>query len=129
MTVSIGGITLPDDLIWENEHSFTGVDSRVEKSTGGAPIIWEGEIGGRPADLVGGDNWGWITLSQRKDMKALASVPRSTYELIHGTESYTVRFRNEEGEPIEAEPVKPMPGYEMEDDDMYCNVRIKLMIV
>ena len=124
MAIILGGVTLPD-LVKDQEYGWTGIRAEIDRSTGGAPIVWEQEITGRPVDLVGGDDWGLITRSTLESLKALASVLRATYTLSYEGEEYTARFRHEEG-AIEATPVLPRPN--QASGDYYRNVRIRLMI-
>jgi hypothetical protein len=127
MTIQIDTVELAKDLIVEDEFNWTGVESVVDMSVGGVPIIWESEKTGQPMDLVGGEKFGWLLRGVLKDVHALACVPRATYTLILGGESMTVRFRHEDEPVIEAEPMQPTP--DVEDTDRYKNVRIKLMIL
>ncbi len=124
MAITLGGVTLPD-LTIDDEFAWTGVEAAVDRSVGGAPIVWEREISGRPVDLVGGDDTGWITRATLSALKALAAVPRATYTLSYEGTDYTVRFRNEEI-AIEATPVIPRPNHGT--GDYYRNVRIRFMI-
>ena len=125
MAITLGGVTLPD-LTIEQEYGWTGVEAAVDMSVGGAPIVWERLISGRPLDLAGGEDTGWILRSVLDSLKALAAVPRATYTLAYEGETYTARFRHEEG-AIEAAPVVPRPN--QASGDYYRNVRIRLMVI
>ncbi|MGD8388654.1 MAG: hypothetical protein PVG49_16025 [Desulfobacteraceae bacterium] len=125
MAITLGGIGLPD-LTIENEFGWTGVEAAVDRSVGRVPIIWEREISGQALDLVGTADTAWITRATLKALRALAAVLRATYTLNYEGTEYTVRFRNEDGEAIYAEPRVPRPNHE--DTDYYRNVRIRLMI-
>jgi hypothetical protein len=124
MTIELAGVTLPD-LIIEDEFSWSGVESRVEFSLSGRPVVAEQEIFGKPIDLVGTDKSGWIDRATLIALQNLAKVPMAEYELTYGTESKTVRFRNEEPPVIFASPIAPSP--DQENEDRYNNLRIKLM--
>jgi len=126
MAITLGGIELPD-LTIENEFGWTGVRSEVDRSSGGAPIIWEDVKTGQALDLVGRADTAWIMRATLKALRALAAVPRANYTLNYEGTEYTVRFRNEDGEAIYAEPLVPRPNHE--DTDYYRNVCIRLMIV
>ena len=125
MAVTLGGISLPDFVI-DQEFAWTGVESAVDRTVGGAPIVWEREISGEALDLVGTVDMAWATRATIQAVRNLAAVPRATYTLDYEGTEYTVRFRNEDG-AIEAEPLVPRPNHE--DTDYYRNVRIRLMIV
>ena len=63
-------ITLPPDLIWENEFDWVAIAGGVDRTLGGTQIIWTNPIQkGRPIDLVASETRGWIT--------------RETIELLH----------------------------------------------
>lgn len=122
--IQLDTIELPD-LVIEDEFAFTGVEARVDRSLGGAPIIWEQEIAGRPIDLTGDERSAWITRDTLEDLKTLAAVPGATYTLTYESDTYTVRFRHEEPPAIMADPLVPRPNHA--DGDYYKNVRLKLM--
>jgi len=126
MAISISGVSLPD-LVIENEFAWTGVEAATERSLSGRPIIWEGEISGKPIDLIGSDKAAWMDRSTLIALRALAAVPNTTYDLIYGSDTYTVRFRHEEAPVIEATPIAPSP--DAENTDRYNQVRIKLLEV
>jgi len=126
MAITLGGVDLPDLLI-ENEFGFPGVDSRVEFSLGGTPIIWEQEMTGKPIDLRGTTDTGWITRSVLQSLYALAAVPGATYTLDYEGTIYTVRFRNEDRPVLAAKPAVGRPN--QDTTDYYSDVSIKLMEV
>jgi hypothetical protein len=125
MAITLGGISLPDFVI-DQEFAWTGIESAVDRTVGGAPIVWEREISGEALDLVGTADMAWATRATIQAVRNLAAVARATYTLDYEGTEYTVRFRNEDG-AIEAEPLVPRPNHE--DTDYYRNVRIRLMIV
>lgn len=125
MSISLGGITLPD-LEWEKDAVWSGVRASVVYTLGGVPVVWEQSVQGRPIDLIGADDYGWIDRATLLQVTALASIPNTSYTLVFEGVSYTVRFRNEEG-AIEAEPIIPRSNHA--SGDYYNNVRIRLMEV
>ena len=123
--ISINGIELKD-LIVEAPYAFTGVESEVERSLGGNPVVFERSVSGKAFDLVGTENHGILTRSTLDQLMDIASQSRATFIFDDGTGNLsTVRFRNEEPPVITAEPIKrtqaPTP------DDPFNNIRIKLM--
>lgn len=126
MAISLGGVTLPE-LVWDNEFGRAPVESKVDVSLGGTPLIWEQTTEGISIDLVGGTETGWATRSVLVALMALASLPEATYALSYEGDTYTVRFRHEEAPVIEANPVVPRPNHA--GGDWYNNIRIKLMEV
>jgi hypothetical protein len=127
MKITLEGISL-SNLIIEGEFNFTGVQSEVETSLGGTPIIWEQEYSGKPIDLVGGEKDDtWLSKKILLELQAFASVVETTYTLIYEGTSMTVRFRNEDYPAIKATSVVARSKKVM--GEYYENVRIKLMVV
>ena len=124
MSITLDGINLPD-LVKEAEFDWTGIESVVEKSLSGDPIVWERTVAGKPIDLVGGPDNAWLNRATLISLRDRAGVAGAIYVLNYEGEITNVRFRNEDAPAIEATPVKPSP--ETESDDNYNNVRIKLM--
>ena len=125
--ITLGGISLSNDMYLEPAHGWTGVAASVDRSLGGSLIIWENEIeGGESFDLVCDDHMGWIPYSILAQVKALASVVGATYTLVYRTETFTVRFRNEDAPVLDVSPV--IPRKELTDDSCsYFFGRIKLL--
>ena len=125
--ITLGGIALSNDMYLESAHGWTGVAASVERSLGGNLIIWENEIeGGESFDLVCKENMGWIPYSTLVQVKALASVAGATYTLIYRTETFTVRFRNDDVPVLDMAPI--IPRKELTDDPYsYFFGRIKLL--
>lgn len=126
MAISLGGIVLPD-LVDALLFQWSGVQSVIERALDGTPLVWEQSQGGRPIDLVGGADWGFITHEILEDLQALAEVANATYTLSYEGTDTTVRFRHEEPPVISAAPivVRPNPA----SSDYYNNVMIRLMEV
>lgn len=125
--ITLGGITLSNDMYLEPAHGWTGVAASVERSLGGSLIIWESELeGGESFDLVCVENMGWVPYSILVQIKALASVVGATYTLAYRTETFTVRFRNEDTPVLDMTPI--IPRKELTDDPYsYFFGRIKLL--
>lgn len=124
MAITLDGIELPD-LVIEGEFEQTAVESMVDISLGGAPIIWEQSIGGRQINLAGTSDEAWIKRSVLLLLQSLANVPGASYVLSYEGVEVMVRFRNEDKPAISAVPVVTRPN--QEDDDYYRDVLIKLM--
>lgn len=121
---TLEGISL-EGLIIDKEFDFSAVQSKVSRTLGGGLVVWEQVQSGRPLDLVGGSDFGWLTGTIIAQVKALANVPNATYTLIHNYSTYRVRFRHEEGAPVSATPLVARPNQEA--TDYYNNVSILLM--
>lgn len=124
MAVILEGITLPD-LVIDNEFSNLKIRAEEEKSLSGRSIIWEQSTSFKPIDLIGGDDFGWISRTDLLQVQAFAEVAGATYTLNYEGTIYTVRFRNEDAPAIETDLVVPRSN--PEGGDWYHNLRIKLM--
>ncbi len=128
MAIELGGIVLPE-LVLSGNFRFgdSGVQSVLNVSRGGVPLIFEQTSGYKEADLVGTSDAGWAAYSTLLAVSDLAAVPDATYTLSYEGTDYTAIFRNWEQPVIEADPLVPRPN--PENSDLYNNVRIKLLIL
>jgi hypothetical protein len=126
MAISLGGVTLSDDLIIEDDLGDPQIDAVVDTSDWGTPIVYEKERSFRALDLIGDSDRAWMSRSTLVSLKALVTVG-AEYELSCEGDTYTVRFRTEELPVIEATPIIKRPN--MDASDWYNNIRIKLMEV
>jgi len=128
MSNVLGGVSLPEDLIWEDKFSWSGVDSRASASRGGFPIIFEQAVSsGRPITLTGGPNHAWIEHGVLQSVFDLAGIPLATYDLVMGVDTRTVRFVNNDPPAVSALPVLEMPDEEYQSTDWFHSLIIKLM--
>lgn len=124
MSITLDSLALPD-LAKANEFANAKVRSVVNETLGGKPIIWESARTLKAFNLVGGNDWGWISRATLISLRAKADVVGATYILIYESETTTVRFRNEEGDAIGATPLIARPNHD--STDWYNNVILKLM--
>jgi hypothetical protein len=62
LDVGLINITLPSDLILENEYGWIGTVGGTDRTLGGTLIAWNSSIcGGRDIDLVASETRGWIS--------------------------------------------------------------------
>lgn len=124
--ITLGGIDLPD-LLFENRDGMSTTRAAVAMSLADTPIIFEeaGTTLGRSADLVGGDDTGWLTLAELSTLLAMANVPGAVYDMTYHDLEIKVRFRNEEQPVIENTPVIGI--VDQAETDYFNNIRIKLM--
>ena len=125
MSIVLGGITLPALWFVLPPYLQTGVVATTMYADDGTPITLENDIGELDLSLMGGPNSGWIKKSVLVALKALAIVKGVTYTLEYEGDTYTVRFKHEEGNPIFAELLIGRPA--VTDGDYFNNVLIKLM--
>jgi len=103
----------------------TGIQSASEVSSAGSQIIYERPISFFQSDLLGGTDWGWLTLSVLNDLQLLAKNIGATYTLDYEGTLTTVRFRTEEPPVIYGE--KLINRSNQVTSDYYNNITIKLM--
>lgn len=95
MSIILGGITLPDDMQWPDELSWSPVLQATHTSAAGALHIDEiTRLAGRPITLVSAG--AWLTRAQLDALRALAATPGSLLLSYYGTD-YTVAWRHSEG--------------------------------
>ncbi len=108
MSITLNGITLPNQLLWLDEFDWLPVAHSSERSLTGKLLIEEAPlIKGRPITLEGD----WATRDIVEQLYALAGQPGQSRTLdLHGR-TFTVMFRQSE-QPISAVPIKPhdVPG-------------------
>lgn len=128
MAIDLGGVSLPD-LVLSGEFRFgnSGVQSVMNVSRDGTPLVFEQSSGYKNAELLGAADAGWITHGTLMSLNSLAAVPNATYTLSYEGNTYTIRFRNWDQPVIEADPLVPRPN--PENTDWYNNVQIKLLIL
>lgn len=111
-------VTLPDDLLWTDEHAWTPAVAAVSYLLTGALLVESSaRQKGRPITLVGGADMAWVTHATVKTLYDWASQPGRQFELLFSDgRVFTVVFRHHEI-PIEAEPVLGFPA--RHDSDFY----------
>lgn len=127
MPNTLGGITIPEDLVISEARTWTGIQAVVDRAVDGSPLVYEAAQGGMPITLIGTPNSAIITKSTYDQILSLASTPGNTVSLVFEGTTYTVRFRNEEPPTINATPFVERPN--QADADYYHSVIIKLMEV
>ncbi len=101
----LDGVTLPDNLHWPDEFTWSPVGQTTERTLSGAMVVEEAaRQGGRPITLRGA----WI---DRTTVDALRSLEQQvgtnmTLTLPDGR-TFTVLFRRDSSAGVEAEPLFP----------------------
>jgi hypothetical protein len=94
-------VTLPDDLVRTDEHSYSPVRQAVTQTlSGGIWVDVSVALAGEPITLVGGINgetyWGDVSRETYAQLRTFADVPGQEYMLIWRGQTYTVLFRHED---------------------------------
>ena len=118
-------LTLPDDLLWVDEHAWTPAVARIEYLLTGALLVeTAARAAGRPITLQAEPDMAWVTRATVSALYAWASVPSRQFALtFQDGRSFTVAFRHFET-AIEAAPVLGFPA--SGDDDFY-RITLRLM--
>jgi hypothetical protein len=126
LTVNTTTLTLPDDMYWADEASWSPVVQAVERTVTGAMIVSTyGRIGGRPITLQPeSDTSAWMSRATLDQLLAWAGVQGQQLTLnLRGT-NHTVLFRHHDGEVVIAAPV--VHYTDVADADWY-RVTLKFM--
>lgn len=91
MAVTLGGIALPDDIVWLDELAWSPVVQATSRTLSGAIVIEEATLQeGRPITLGGGV---WVPRSDVEALLSLAATAGATHSLdLRGT-AFDVVFR------------------------------------
>jgi len=122
-------LTLPDDLLWSDEHGWSPVVSSVSYLITGALLVQSAtRQAGRAITLVGAADMAWVTRSVVNVLRDWAALPlnvvsgRFELTLMDGR-IFTVAFRHGDG-ALEAEPVT---GFPTRSDFDFYRISLKLM--
>lgn len=108
MAITLGAITLPDGLTWEDEFAWSPVEQSTEYSLTGALIVQSStKQAGRPITLMGQsdgmDHTVWITRTDLLALQTALAVAGTSWTLtLHDARTFTVAARET---PLDAEPL------------------------
>lgn len=130
MTITLGGITLPDDIQWVDEFAGHGVGQIITPTLTGALVVEEtAQPAGRPITLDGRGH-SWMTRAQVEALHALAATPLAegatlTLAWADGR-NFSVAFDRSRGGAVSAEEVmRRAPGHQ--DAGHFYAVKIHLI--
>jgi hypothetical protein len=132
VSVTLAGITLPEDIEWPDEFGWSPVTQQREVTTGGSLLVEESEqAAGRPITLRSGQGdprFGVVTRTTVLALRALADEARGqddAMELDIDGQTFDVLFRHTDG-ALEAAPLlwRPPP----DGDDLYA-ITLRLITV
>ncbi|NOQ30249.1 MAG: hypothetical protein GQ570_03905 [Helicobacteraceae bacterium] len=106
MAVTLGGIVLPDSLVWADRNSIPSVEQTRIRTLGGKQLIYANAIvRGQDITLVATQNTGWMTLAQINSLQSLAEVPGAEYTLVYGGATEQVVFRHDQAPALDLSPL------------------------
>lgn len=105
-------VTLPDELVWQDEFDWSSITHSKDFTVSGALSIQVGEkLAGRDITLVGTESLGWI---DRDTVEALITMRDDDLEItltLQDARTCTARFK--QGETcIDVEPIIPHKQFE-----------------
>lgn len=130
--IILGTVTLPVDMQWFDEYSWSAIEQVQERALSGALIVESAtRTTGRPITLVGRldgtEGFALITRATVDALKALLTPAGQTYSLTLADDRVlNVAFRENDGPSIEATPMKHIAPHEPGD---YYAATIRLMEV
>lgn len=124
-SIVLDGITLPGDLIWEDEFQWNSIERAVEYTLTGALAIEESvKLAGRPITLVAKSEFLghiWLTRATIKALYAKASETGKVMNLtLSDGRTFSVRFK-ENG--VTADPVYHI-GDHADTDRYYLKIQL-----
>ena len=107
--MQLNTLTLPDDLLWTNEFSWSQVEQNIDRSLTGGLLVQEQEKQyGRSIELTGGDSAGWVNRATVVELLALTLTANKVMVLtLPDNREFSVIFDRRNGLPIEAKQVLP----------------------
>jgi len=126
MAITLDSITLPDDLIWTDEHNWQSIEQSQSRSLGGRLFVQSRQlIKGRPITLTGYEDAAWIDRATLDALYVLAEQNITMTLTLNDASTYQVLFRYEE-QAIEAAAVI---DYNNPDVDDFYTLVVKMVIV
>jgi len=106
MAITLGGVSLSDQLIWQDEQDYSTVVQDTVRTLGGNLKVYSQSLSkGVPITLVAVQDQGWLTHTQVLAIRALADTAGAQYSLTLGSQSFTVMFRHHESPAFSAAPL------------------------
>lgn len=133
MTINLtnGGTTLslPPDLIWADELTWSAVAQSTERGIFGTLIIDAmARNGGRPITLQGGGDSAWIDRGTLRTLGAWAQTPGLRMALDVRGEIFTVVFDHGPEEETRAIAMSAVIDYsDKQDGDYYCSLVLRFI--
>lgn len=131
ITLTNGGTTLslPPDLIWADELTWSAVAQSTERGIFGTLIIDAmARNGGRPITLQGDGDSAWIDRGTLRTLGAWAQTPGLRMALDVRGEIFTVVFDHGPEEETRAIAMSAVIDYsDKQDGDYYCSLALRFI--
>jgi len=105
--ITLGGIALGGDLIWQDRHQSDSVFQSVITTIGGGQNVFVQEKSvGRLVTLVANESQGWLSSSIIPQLQYLATLPGEVFDFnFHNLEMFQVMFRHHEPPALDLKPL------------------------
>lgn len=130
-SLALDSVTLPDEMLWEDEFGWTPTVRRSDYSLTGALLVEVAQKkAGRPITLRPPDNeMAWVDRATVEKILTWGAIPdlRMLLQLQYpsDTRSFTVALADG-ASPISANPVKGFPGFDPGD---WFQVSLSLVVI
>lgn len=120
-------LTLPDDLDWTDEHSWSPVVQEANHTLSGTLVVETAEkLAGRTITLESADDRAWLPYTSVQTLRAWAAIPGAEMTLVLRGQSRQVVFRHQDAPAVEAWPILFKASYQTDD---WWRVNLKFMEV
>ena len=122
-------LSLPQDLIWSDERTWSAVAQAKERGIWGTLIVDAmARNGGQPITLTGEGNSAWIERSTLLTLKAWALIPGQRFTLELRGQTFTVIFDHGTEEETRAMAMSAVVDYcDPEATDYYCSLTLRFI--
>ena len=105
---ALGGIVLPDETQWSDQHEWSPVAQEVATTLGGNTVFFaQGLTGGQPITLEIEDGITWVDRETVDAIQAMADQPGATFTLVWEVQAMTVQFRHHNKPALSLQPLWP----------------------
>lgn len=124
-------ITLPPDLLWEDEFAWSPVSQSTERSITGALLVDVGtRQDGRPITLTGTERHAWLQRTEVQALRVWLALPEQVFALSINGAVFDVLFDHGTDETSRAFVVAPLIDYsDPQSHHYYCSVTLRFITV
>ena len=131
LTRDLDVITLPPDLLWEDEFAWSPTSQGTERSITGALLVDVGpRQDGRLITLTGTERHAWMRRTEVQALRAWLALPEQVFTLSINGAVFTVLFDHGTDETSRAFVVSPLIDFsDPQPQDYYCSVTLRFLTV